>query len=372
MSKRNIINLNSQNDIKYKAPLSYRHIRIMAWIMMILVQISLSLASMANVANYTNHSFSAFQISSDICGFLGQLAVPLFLIANFALILSSQENIKKLVLFHASMAILIIALYLLMYDRYYVGLVKLVLEPFGISNAKDIGDIFIRKYFTKYLTLNVFIDLLMCSLLYLFLIYRPKKIKEKHLIYYRLLVILPILYEVACLVIKGLSIGQKLFTLPMEFIPFLTNKPFVTFICFIAIILYLKNQHRIYLKLGGSEANYKEYLKTNKHSFQVGTVMAICFASAGILDLIITLIWTISIGGTKLSGEELTSVLTTIQAWGFGKGFVLFFASPLLLLFNYQKKYALKSKNVDIVIPVAGLILCVIAIIEGFYQLMIM
>lgn len=136
MSKRNIIDLNSENDIKYKAPLSYRHIRIIAWIMMVLVQVSLSLATMASVANYMDRSITALQTASDVCGFLGQLAVPLFLLANFALILSSQENIKKLVLFHASMAILIIALYLLMYDRYFVGLAKLLLEPFGITNAK--------------------------------------------------------------------------------------------------------------------------------------------------------------------------------------------------------------------------------------------
>lgn len=212
----------------------------------------------------------------------------------------------------------------------------------------------------------------MCSLLYLFLVYKPKKIKQKHIIYYRLLVILPILYEIGCMVIKGLSIGQNLFILPMELIPFLTNKPFVTFLAFIAIILYLKNQHRIYLKLGGSEQNYKEYLKTNKHSFQIGVVMAICFASAGILDFIITLILTASMGGLEASSEELTNILATIQAWGFGKGLVLLFASPLLLLFNYQKKYSIKTKNVDMVIPISGLILCALAIIEGFYQLMIM
>ena len=371
MSKRRIIDLNSENDIKYKAPLSYRHIRILAWIMMILVQVSFTLASMASVANFMNLPIEAFQTSSDICGFLGQLAVPLFLLANFALILSSQENIKKLVLFHASMAVLIIALYLLLYDRYFVGIVKLVLEPFGITNAKELGDTFIRNHFTKYLTLNVFIDLLMCSLLYLFLVYRPKKIKQKHLIYYRLLVIIPILYEIGCMVVKGLSIGQKLFVLPMELIPFLTNKPFVTFIAFIVMILYLKNQHRIYLKLGGSEENYKEYLKTNKHSFQVGIVMAICFASAGIIDFIITLLLAGFIGGLNATSEELTSVLASIQAWGFGKGLVLLFASPLLLLFNYQKKYSVKSKNVDMVIPIAGLILCALALIEGFYQIMI-
>ncbi len=374
--KGNITSINKGNDISYVAPLSYRHLRIFGWLMMILMQISIVLATFSslNALDEATIDFSNnLHIASDIIGYIAQLAVPFFLLANFALIISSQENIKKLVIFHASMAILIYLGFILLYDRYFLALATKLLSPlFGLDGVKLFVDAFIRLYFTNYLTLNVFVDLLMCSLLYFFLIYKPKKIKPEKIIYFRLLVIFPILFEVSSAVIKGLSLGADLFLLPIELIPLLTNKPIVTFLAFLAIVIYLKYQEKIYLKMGGKEEEYAEFLTTNAHNFQFDIILGIIFAIAGIVDLIVTIILLLTFSEVSdidiVSFHTFKEVLKFVQPWGFGKGISLLFFSPITLLLNYRKKYSVSSKNIDIIIPLIGIVLMILTFLEGFYQ----
>ncbi len=375
MFKKTLLsNIDSRSDIKYNPPLSYRHMRIFAWIMMILMMLSFVFSWIGNIyaKNDTLTAPANFTLAGDITGYFGQLAIPFFLLANFAVIISSRENIKKLVLFHGSMALLIIGLYILCYDRYVVGLGNMIFSFFGIPNGKILTDFFMRMYFTKYLSINVFIDLLMCSLMYLFLVYEPKRIKKEKLIYYRLLIIIPILYELASMLVKGLSMGADLFTLPIEVIPLLSSKPIVTFLGFIAILVYYKYQKKIYLKLGGNPEQYEAYLDSRAHSFQLGVVIAITFAVAGIVDLIITAILMAVLASD--SGIVLNSygsfkqILNIVTPWGFGKGISLMVISPIALLFNYRKTYSLKSAKYDSIIPLVGIVICALILLEGVYQ----
>lgn len=377
MFKKTLLsNISSRDDIKYNPPLSYRHMRIFGWIMMILMMLSFIFSWIGNIyaKNDSLTTTVNYTLAGDITGYFGQLAIPFFLIANFAVIISSRDNIKKLVLFHGLMALLIIALYLLCYDRYVVGLGNKIFAFFGIPNGKALTDFFMRIYFTKYLSINVFIDLLMCSLMYLFLVYEPKKIKKEKLIYYRLLVIIPILYELASMLVKGLSMGAYLFTLPIEVIPFLSSKPIVTFLGFIAILIYYKYQKKIYLKLGGNPEQYEAYLDSKAHSFQMGVVIAITFAVAGVVDLIITAILMSVLAadsGIVLdSYKSFKQILDVVTPWGFGKGISLLVISPIALLFNYRKTYSLKTAKYDIVIPLVGIVICAIILLEGVYQML--
>ena len=229
-------------------------------------------------------------------------------------------------------------------------------------------------FFTGYLSLNVFIDLLMCSLLYLFLIYRPKNIKKNGLIFYRLLVLIPIFYEIGSFVIKGLSNGLHLFTIPIEVLPLLTNKSIITFFAFLIIILFLKNKTKIYKKMGGSPEQYKEYLQTKAHTFQVSVLIAIVFAICGLFDLLTTIIIPLIIIIAKVIKDEqdattVSQVFNMIQPWGLGKAISLLFISPFILLFNYKKKYSAKTKNIDTFIPIGGIAFCILALLEGLYLL---
>lgn len=376
MLKRVITDINLNNDIKYNAPLSYRHFRIFGWLMIMLSELSMvfGISSKYFSSIIGNELTNTYQILSDAFGFFGQLAIPFFLLANFALILSSQENIKQIVLTHILGAIGIYLAFLLIYDRYLIGFVSLLFSSLTYQETKSIVDAIMTTFFTGYLSLNIFIDLLMCSLLYLFLIYKPKKINNTGLVFYRLLVLIPILYEIGSYIIKDLANGLHLFTIPIEVLPLLTNKSIITFFAFLIIVLYLKHKERIYKKMGGTHEQYKEFLQTKTHTFQVSIVIAIIFAVAGFFDLLITIIVPIVIIAVKIlngnkDATDIVLIFSTIEQWGLGKAISLLFISPFILLFNYKKKYSVKSKNVDILIPIGGIALCLFAIIEGLYQM---
>ena len=376
MSKKAITEINLNNDIKYNAPLSYRHFRIFGWLMIVFAELSMVLGI---TSKYFSNAIGAeltqtYQVLSDVFGFFGQLTIPFFLLANFALILSSQENIKQLVLTHVLGAIGIYLVFLLVYDRYLIGFLSLLFKTLTYEDTKVIVDAIMTTFFTGYLSLNIFIDLLMCSLLYLFLIYRPKNIKKNGLVFYRLLVLIPIFYEIGSFVVKGLSNGLHLFTIPIEVLPLLTNKSIITFFAFLIIILYLKNKGRIYKKMGGTHDQYKEFLQTKTHTFQVSVAIAVVFAICGLIDLLATIIVPIIIIIVKIIKEEenasnVTQAFNMIQPWGLGKAISLLFISPFILLFNYKKKYSAKSKNIDIFIPIGGIAFCILALIEGLYLL---
>ena len=376
MRKRSLLDIDAGNDISYTPPLSYRHFRIFGWSMLICVQLSLVFAS---IAGFNAHGAGVspsdpLKIWSDALAFFGQLAIPFFLLANFALILSSQERIGRLIATHASLAVVVYAAYLLGYDRYVIAFANRIFSIFHISDSKPLVDTFVQLYFTRYFSLNIFVDLLMCSSLYFFLVHKPKRVKKEHLVYFRMLVVLPIAYEFGSMAIKGLSLGMKLFTLPVDVLPLLTSKSIVTFLAFLVIVIYLKNKERIYVKLGGTPERYHGFLLTKAHVFQVSVAIAIIFGCAGIIDIILSSL--ISLFMAIARAETSTELLPLwndsygmIQSWGLGKGASLLVISPLILLFNYRKKYSLSSKNVDYIIPFTGLAACAIVLLEGAYQL---
>lgn len=349
--------------------------RIIGWVAMCLAQVSVILNMMANHWSAETHNLTALQNSSDILSSIGQLAIPLFLVANFALIFSARQNIVKLMLTHLVIAVSIYVGFIIIYNRYIVDVVNKLSFEFL---TKELVDLAIKNLLENYLTFNVFVDLFMCSSFYFFLIYRPKKVfTDKKLIIFRLFALLPILYEVACIILKGLSVGEKMFTLPVEVMPLMTSKPLVTFLAFIFICFVMKYRQTIFVKRGGTLEQYEEFVQTNTNSFHFAVLCAVTFAVAAIIDLIIsgimfgifTNMYDVWIKEDPVKAFKWCVKWT--KAWGFGKGSALILASPIMLLFSYTKTHSDKSKMFDIIIPLAGICLCVLTYLEGFRDLII-
>ena len=81
----------SENDIKFRGPLSYRHLLIIGWlcisfkVLEVLTSIGISLDPNQPKWIYGLNGFA---------GILGYFALPLFLIANFAIILDKKKTYK--------------------------------------------------------------------------------------------------------------------------------------------------------------------------------------------------------------------------------------------------------------------------------------
>ena len=380
MSKKRIALhlISKENDIKFRGPLSYRHMRIIGWITMVCAQIAIILAAAGKYwANSSNpHNFAALSVSESVFSMIGSLAVPLFLLANFALILSSRNDIKRLVILHTGFAIGFYLIFLLIYERYLVGIFTKFFEDMG----RPLLDTTLRVFMSKFLSLNVFVDLLMCSLTYFFATYKPQKIFTGKRIYiFRALIILPIAYEVTCLLLKGFSMAEELFLIPMEVLPLLTTKPPLTFFAFVIVILFMKFRETIFLKrTNGDEEKYEEFLQTNRNSLHFSVFISIIFTIVVVIDIILFFIFFIGnifdyidyYGGDAATAIDV--LYNNLSYWGIGKTIPLILSIPFIMLFSYTRKYAKKTKMLDTIIPLAGVLLILITYIEGFYEVIVL
>lgn len=82
------------NDIKYRGPLSYRHLRIVGWVCMVFMALSILFSAFAKL----KHS-DGLATTSNVFNTIGTIALPPFLIANFGFILRHHNKLKKILLY---------------------------------------------------------------------------------------------------------------------------------------------------------------------------------------------------------------------------------------------------------------------------------
>ena len=342
-------------DIKYVGPLSYRHLRIIAWIAFAIGQYVMisNLATSLLKTNLIPNGLSTFlDIFSD-------LSTPLFLMAIFAVIFSQQKTYKSAVVFYAAAFLSIGIGFLLFYSRYVSMLVAKM--GYDITTASEsLGDAIGRRA-----QINVFADLLSLTLFHFFINYNPHKFfKGKKKILFRLMILFPIAYLVTSYILIGLDAAGSI-ALRFEIFPFLTTKSPMVHILFISLSIWIKNRERIFLKLGGTRAEYKKYLKTNRNSLFFSIQASVLFAIFSFVDFI-ALIVVAAIRYMK-NGMDMDQAIFFAQRLGFSQCAILFIAIPFILLFSYQKKY--KNNTMDIIIPFIGIGLTAFAYFEGIFEM---
>ncbi len=243
-----------QQDIRYRGPLSYRHMMILGWLCLILSQVSFILSTAAKFEPETVKPFAGLISVGD---FVSPLFMPFLLLANFSKILSSKQQFKSLLLRFGGLAVLMGVAMPLVYEHYVKGIAKTAaqFEP-------TLGDRFLvlfqeRVFPDGYIAYNIFIDLFLCTLFMFFLTYHFKRpVRKGWVVCFRLLAILPVAYELASIVLKTLCKNGNI-TLPLYASPFLTTKPPMTFAAFIALALFIKRRERVFLKNGRTYARYR-------------------------------------------------------------------------------------------------------------------
>lgn len=352
---------NQDYDIKYRGPLSYRHMRIIAWIFMICMAMSVVFSAFVRF----KHSGGGIKVAGDVLSIIGTLALPMFLVANFSVIMRSHKNMKKILLTHGLMALaMLIACYVFVFRFYFTLTTKYDNE--GYTLMAGLLETLLNSNPSKFVYLNIFIDLLLCSLSYLFLTYEPKKyFKGKKIIIFRLFVLLPVLYEFGCIYIKLHVFFNDAFIIPWYIFPLLTTKPPLLLFSFLVLTLIFAIRKRRYLNKGHTEDEYDEYLKTNANSLQFSILTCVVLVLAIILDTIIASIC----AGTLAAKRDIPieTAVSVVQTTGLGKCFPVLFILPIIMLFSYSRSY--ENKLVDMVIPVVGLGFCVYSVLETFVQL---
>ena len=352
-----------REDIRYRGPLSYRAFKILGWLCIVLSQVVVLMRLDVRLDPSMSEVFKA---PIDILSAVSKMSVPLLLIANFSLILNASEGYHRQLIRYLLTLGGVAILSIFLYERYLVGSASVIL------GSREMGESAIQLLFrmtvpSGFIAYNLFIDLFLCALLMFFMHYRPKHVfKGKGVVVFRLFSLFPILYEVASLVLKILSVRGKI-ALPMIVNPFLTVKPPVTFLVFIILVLYIKNRERRFLKHDRSYEDYQEFLETNRNSFHFSRFAAIVLALAGFFDLICTVA-----GGTVIVlrepelMENMTEVIRRLNAVGISQSLNLLILSPIMLLYSYTRRH--KHRFLDSFIPIVGIALIVLVYIEGLYQ----
>lgn len=366
-----------ENDIRYRGPLSYRYLRIAAWLLFILAQIECVITLISKV-DATVALPVPFGTIFETCG---NMMMPLFLIATFAIILNGSRSFKHLLLLYGGAAIVFGFAFLIVHERYLTGSITALfgLEP---EEAGKILDKFLMNLAGgRFLSFNIFVDLFLCTLLAFFLMYRPKKVfvgKWHYL--FRSFAILPIFYEVVSFFLKILA-AAGFVTLPVFVLPLLTTKPPMTFIVFLILTFFLKSRERIYRKKGGTHEQYQEFLKTNANSWRFSSFTAGLLVIAGFIDLVIQLFMTIFLTGalagdaatveenSKLFVESFLSALNVMRQCGIGASGYLILVAPIILLFSYTRVH--KDKRADIIIPGVAVGLLAVIYLEGLYRFIV-
>ena len=367
---KNIHLVDKENDIRFKGFFSYRHLRMFGWLFMLVGQVALLLTTITGIDKTVD-----FSTAITVLNVIGSLTTPLFMIAVFSVVLVAKKGYKSLFILYGGLSVLIILFFLFIYFHFIGGLTW-ALAKGGVLEirSKDLVSFFTEGYFA----FNIFIDLLLCTLLSFFLNYRPKRFFQGKKIYiFRAMAALPILYEAASIVLKILS-SLYVITLSPVFYPFLTTKPPMCFFIFIGMAFFTKDRERYFIKKGKTHADYDIFLESNVNRVQFSLYLIFMIVVAALVDIGICSGLTTWKANEFLSSQWIAEnpalkqyvvaqSLELVISWGFGLTVPMLLIIPLIVFYDYRKTY--ENGLVDLAIPVVGVLLVAILHIEGGFQI---
>lgn len=359
----------SENDIKYSGPLSYRHLRIIGWVLLALSQIAIILNLNMKINPGSEYIYQGW---INVFKFFSNFPLPLFMLANFAAIFQKKHDFKKLLIFYGGMSLGMYALGNFVVMFYGIRFTNALFDgamDFWTS-SKVFATIMVNSGSSGFM-FNIFIDLFLCVLCFFFMNYKPKKFFQgKKIIFFRLLIILPILYEVGSIIIKHYAVNEYMSITHFVFF-LLTSKPPVIFLAFVAITLFMRGFELLHLKKHNDHEKLKEHLGTNAFSLRTSIIIAIIFFCAFILDVVLLISISMIYASTTntFTQEGFTVALQMFSGIGFGSSASLCLIVPIIFLFSFTKTH--KDSMVDLIVPAAGVGLIVLIYVEGLYEIVV-
>ena len=254
--------------------------------------------------------------------FVPQFSIILNSLTTFSRVVKKTNKIKKFYIINIIKAIIFyfisVALLYLIKNPLYKYLHKQIktLE----KDIKDIFDVlkvldyiidFLLRFIGNFLAnFNTNLDILVIGSLYIFLFKNPKKLVGKKLFYFRLMSILPILFVVISIIYRAL-VYKNIISINIYIFSLFVGPKVSIFGFFITTLLYLKYKS-------------KEYLIFDENNCVIVKVFSKIggkiFADFGYLELFIEYF------------------LNELKFIGIGNQYLLLFAVPFILIYDYKKK----------------------------------
>ncbi|MBR0367389.1 MAG: hypothetical protein IJH86_03225 [Clostridia bacterium] len=292
----------AENDIRYRGPLSYFHFQILGWLCIVLSQVALFI----RLAGRVNPDAAAGAMNA--LGFLqrvANLSLPFLLISVFAQLLNAEDGYIKQIAKNAAATAGICALFYIAFYRYIVGGIGAFLEDSG-EIMPTVQTIIAQTLPGGFVAFNIFVDLFLCALSMFFLNYNPRRVfTGRARILFRLMALIPIGYEVGCMVLKGRS-ARGLIEIPIWAYPLLTVKPVMTFVLFVALALFVKTRELRFRRHGRTHEEYRAFLKTRRNSWNFSVFLAIMLVVVSLVDFAVVI-------GFSM-GEMVQSAASSVEA----------------------------------------------------------
>ena len=336
--REKIDKLLSKADIKYRGPFTYRMVRAVGFVLMLFAQIYLAYTLANKLIDVKESTLKTAGVLYDMSFF----ALPMFLAANFCIIMSSKNKIKKYFITYSITAIVIYLLVVLIYYRYMYGAMYAIVSDKQM--ALWMADAVANKLFGGMLNYNVFIDLALFAMFFLFLFYTPRKqMSRKGYLAFRWCSVIPVVLSIIAFVLYGLH-GMGEIDLPMWVLALLPCRSLTVYLMLFAISLVMKWRKRTFIRWGGTADEYEAYLGTNRNSLEASVLASIVVFAVCLLDF--ALLW-------------IDPLLIF-----FGLGVSWYFAAviPFIFLLSYTRKP--KSPVLDYALPVLFIFSCVIVYLE--------
>jgi len=356
------------NDIKYRGPLSYRDLKILAWIFLIVAQVGVILKL---GAKFDTGLASKVGFLPEILKYGSNLMMPLFLIATFGTILNGSRSFKSMLFVYGGAAVVFYILFVLFHERYIPTIAGWVMGIERAEAVKMIDGILSSALKNGYLAFNIFIDLFLCALLIFFTVYKPKKVfTGKKEIIFRAFSLIPIGYEVASFVLKMLAAFGKV-TISSYLYPLLTTKPPMTFVLFLIIAIFIKVREHRFIKVGKTYEEYQTFLQTKANSWHFSRFTAVMMVLISLIDAIVYFVLSIVLvsNGIDPNGSE-EAINTTIQQatqamldTGVGGSLALLMGAPIVTLFSYNR--VPKKSIIDTLLPLIAIIVLMFVYLEA-------
>ena len=341
------------DDIKYQGPISYRVLRIIAWVLIALGQ----LAFLNGVSDSLVQWNPLGDSLEGFFSFLASIATPLFIVASFGLVLNRKRSYSAFITIYGAGFFAIGLGICLFYFRYINGLfVQLGINETQMSELTT-------DLLAKRVQVNVFADLFAFSLFNFFLNYSPKKVfTGKKLIIFRLFMILPLAFVITSYVLKVTACFGGI-VLPFYIYPFFATRNPIIFLVFALASLWIKNRERLFLKLGATKEEYQKYLLTKRNSLSFSINLSLFVLLAAVLEAIIILV----VGFIYIA--EFDNIVPILDNYQLGQAISMIVAIPILFLYSYTREH--KNTLLDIFVPIGGIALCGIVYIEFIFQFVI-
>lgn len=330
-------------DIKFRGPLTYRYLRIIAWIAFALGQMLVLGEMFTRFFGWDFLGTGGYYTVNAIYS----VAAPLFIVASFGITLSGQKTFKQLIIGYGLIFLGMFVGLNIFYYRYLLGI-------FATEGKAEI----ILNHLSFITKANVFTDLFMFALFHYFVNYQPKKFfRGKKIIIFRFLVAIPVIYVIAAYLLKVFN-GLEYIHLPFVVLPLLTTKSPFVFGVFALVSIWLKRRRKfLEKKVGLTYDEYHTYLKSNRNSLSFSCHLSGIIGVFGTIELIAILITIFTV-----SRESLASTLDVMDTLSIGDVATGIMAIPFIMLYSYTRKH--KNKMIDPFLPFAGIGMAIIVYLE--------